>query len=303
MSGAARALTCDEVRDLAGGFVLDALDTDEADSVRAHVARCADPHAEIAELASGLPALWETTALVEPPATLKSRLLAAAAADLRATAADGPAATDLPGAAGLPAATAIDPVDGVPAPITEYAARRPARRPARAAARPARGRTTLGWLAGLAAVLAIALLGAWNVVLQGQVGALRTEQDSLAAVVRAGATPGSLTAVLTAPQASGPYGPVGLAALTADGTLVLAMRDLPRTTGAEVYQAWVIVPGSAPAPTGWFRVGDAGVGSIPAVAAPVAHGAVVAITLEPGPGATTPTLPILVSGTTSTQTN
>jgi hypothetical protein len=138
------------------------------------------------------------------------------------------------------------------------------------------------------------------VALQDQVTALRTGQDSLAAVVRAGAAPGSLTAVLTTPQAGGP---VGLAALTADGTLVLAMRDLPRTTGAEVYQAWVIVPCSSPAPTGSFQVGDAGVGSIPAAATPVAPLAVIAITLEPGPGATTPTLPILASGATSRPTN
>ena len=43
-------LTCDEVRDLAASFVLGALDAAEADAVRAHLASCADPHAEIAEL-------------------------------------------------------------------------------------------------------------------------------------------------------------------------------------------------------------------------------------------------------------
>jgi hypothetical protein len=294
VNGVIRVLTCEEVRDLAGGFVLDALAADEAEAVRAHLAGCADPHVEIADLASGLPALWETIALVEPPATLKSRLLAAAAADLQATTTNDPAARGVAASDGLPAAPADDPADGGPTPITEYLARHAAR-PTRT-----RARLTLGWAAGLAAVLAIVLLGAWTVVLQGQVGALRTEQDSLAAVLRAGAAAGSLTAVLTAPQAGGP---VGLAALSPDGTLVLAMRDLPCTTGAAVYQAWVIVPGSAPAPTGSFRVGESGVGSIPAAAAPVAPGAMIAITLERGPGATTPTLPILASGATPTRTN
>ena len=278
MSGTERVLTCDEVRELAGGFVLDALEVDEADAVRAHLAGCADPHAEIANLASGLPALWETVPIVEPPAALRSRLLAAAAADLPANRERTP----------NPERTAT--------PTTDPTNVRPFVRPLR------RGKT-LGWVAGLAAVLAFALLGAWNVVLQGQVGTLRTERDSVAAVVHAGAIGGSVTAMLTAPQASGPYGPTGLAAVTRTGTLVLAMRDLQPTTGAQVYQAWVILPGSAPVPTGSFRVGDAGVGSIPSASAPARPGAVVAITLEPGPGATTPTLPILASGTTATPTD
>ena len=64
MSGTVRALSCEEVRDLAAGFVLDALEPDEMDAVRAHLAECADPHPEIAELASGIPALWETIPLV-----------------------------------------------------------------------------------------------------------------------------------------------------------------------------------------------------------------------------------------------
>lgn len=290
MSGTVRLLTCDEVRELAGGFVLGALEADEADAVRAHLAGCADPHAEIADLASGLPALWETVPIVEPSAALRSRLLAAAAADLPAS--QERTTTPLRTAGRERTTTPLR----MATPTTDPANVRPF-------VRPPRRRMTLGWVAGLAAVLAIALLGAWNVVLQGQVGTLRTEQDSVAAVIHAGGIAGSVTAMLTAPEASGPYGPTGLAAVTRTGTLVLAMRDLRPTTGAQVYQAWVILPGSAPVPTGSFGVGDAGVGSIPSASAPVGPGAVVAITLEPGPGATTPTLPILASGTTATPVN
>ena len=47
-------LSCDDVRELAASFVLGALDADEADAVRAHLASCADPHAEMAELGSVL---------------------------------------------------------------------------------------------------------------------------------------------------------------------------------------------------------------------------------------------------------
>ncbi len=314
MSGVVGALSCAEVRDLAGGFVLDALEAGEMDAVRAHLASCADGHAEIAELAAGLPALWETTPLVEPPPALKSRLLAAAAADLRTAPHAGPAeaSREVVDRANLPEGSVAprigDSRDPEPPRITEYAprpgTRGSARRTAQAAAtgvpRPARVRATLAWATALAAVLAIALLGAWNLQLQGQVGSLRSEQELLAAVIRAGSIAGSRTAVLAPAEAGGP---AGLAALGADGTLVLAMRDLPRTSGSQVYQAWVIVPGSAPAPTGSFQVGDEHVGSLTATAAPVAPAAVVAITREPGPGATTPTLPILASGTATAPTN
>lgn len=295
MSGIGRALTCDEVRDLAAGFVLGILEPDEADAMRAHLAGCADPHTEIAELASGIPALWETTELVEPPAPLKSRILAAASADLATAESANPAPN--------PVTRVVAPTpmaeQTAPIPLAEHAARATGS----ASARTARSsfRPSLQWAAALAAVLVIALLGAWNVSLQGQVESLRTGQESLAAVVRAGALTGALTAILRAPGGAG--GPSGLAALTPDGHLVLAMRDLPPTSGAHVYQAWVILPGSAPTPTGGFQVGEGGVGSIPATNAPRGPGAVVAITLESGPGATTPTLPILGSGTAVAQTN
>ena len=50
-------LTCDEVRDLAAPFVLGALDADEQGAVREHLATCAEPHPEFAELGSVVPAL------------------------------------------------------------------------------------------------------------------------------------------------------------------------------------------------------------------------------------------------------
>ena len=78
-------LSCDEVRDLAASFVLGALDAAEADAVRAHLATCADPHAEIAELGSACcPRSPRACPMVEPPAALKGRIMAAAAADLEA---------------------------------------------------------------------------------------------------------------------------------------------------------------------------------------------------------------------------
>jgi hypothetical protein len=260
-----RDLTCDEVRDLAAGFVLDALQPDEADAVRAHLATCADPHAEMAELASVLPVLGESVPVVEPPAPLKARIMEAAAADM----------------AGRDSAASVT---AVPLPAGEPIPLRPA---ARAGASP----TT--WALRIAAVLAIALLGGWNLLLQGQLNQARSYQDSVATVLDAAAQPGAQTAILTA---EGGTGPSGIAAVAADGSVTLAMQSLAPTSGNEVYEAWIIGGDGVPVAIGGFQVGSGGTAYFESPGVPADAGAIVALTLEPGPGATTPTLPIVSSG-------
>jgi anti-sigma-K factor RskA len=254
-------LSCDEVRDLAAAFVLDALTADEASAVRAHLATCPDPHAEIEELASVVPVLAESVPVVEPPAALRDRIMAAAAADV-----EGRDAASL-----------------VPEPIPI----RPAARAERRGASPAT------WALRIAAVLAIALLGGWNLLLQGQLNQARSYEESVAAVLDAAATPDALTVVLTPEGGSGPS---GLAAVEADGSVTLAMQSLPATSGEQVYEAWVIGGDGVPVALGGFQVGNAGTAYFESPGVPTQPGAVVALALEPGPGATTPTLPIVSSG-------
>ena len=67
---------------MAGAFVLGALEPADEAAVRAHLPTCDDAHAEIAELGGVLPALAVSVPQVEPPAGLKARIMAAAAADL-----------------------------------------------------------------------------------------------------------------------------------------------------------------------------------------------------------------------------
>ena len=81
---AMRNLSCDEVRELAAAYVLDALEADEAAAVRSHLDAHPDGHPEIAELGAVIPALAEVVPIVEPPDSLKGRIMAAAAADLAA---------------------------------------------------------------------------------------------------------------------------------------------------------------------------------------------------------------------------
>jgi len=267
-------LSCDDVREIAASFVLGALDADEAEAVRAHLASCADPHAEMAELGSVLSVLAEAVPVVEPPAELKGRILAAAAADLEARRSVAAPASPEPEAP-APATPVSPPVAGaVPFPTA-------AERQQRAAARAG----TATWLLRIAAVLAIALLGGWNLLLQNQLNAARTYEQSVAAVMDVAGQPGSLTAILTG---EGADAPAGLAAVASDGTVRIAMQDLPATTANQVYEAWVIGGDGVPKPLGSFKVGASGIAYFEGGGLPTQEGIVLALTLEPGPGATAP---------------
>jgi anti-sigma-K factor RskA len=280
-----QTLTCDEVREMAGAYVLGALDAAETGAVRAHLAGHEDAHPEIAELGSVIPALNEMIPIVEPPASLKDRIMAAAAADLVAR---GPAA----------AGSGVAPVARPSAEPTPPGP--PPREPAAPVAFPTaeeraerRSRTsTAGWLLRIAAVLVVAALGSWNLLLQNQLNDAQAYERNVAAVLDAAAAPGSQTAVLAAGGGTGS----GIAAVQEDGDLAIAMRDLAPTSGNSVYEAWVIGADGVPVPVGNFRVGETGIGFLQTGGVPSAEGIVLALTLEPGPGATTPTMPIISSG-------
>ena len=278
-------LTCDEVRDLAGSFVLDALDADEAAAVREHLATCPEAHEEIAELGGVVPVLAASVPVVEPPAGLKARVLAAAQADLddrtRASALLAEEAT---------AAGAVGPA-GTSEAAAPIAFPGPAQRERR------RRRPVAAWALGIAAVVAIALLGASTLVLRSQLDQAQAYQQSVQAVLDVAAKPGSLTAVLTADGGTG----TGLAAIDSAGAVTMAMQDLAPTAGGQVYEAWVIGGDGVPVPIGSFQVGNTGTGSMSGSGVTATSGAVLALTLEAGPGATTPTLPIISKGVATGQ--
>jgi hypothetical protein len=117
--------------------------------------------------------------------------------------------------------------------------------------------------------------------------------DAVAQVITVAGQPGSRTAVMSP---AGGAGPRGIAAVTADGSVVMAMQKLSPTVGTEVYETWVVTPGADPVPVGSFAVGADGTALATMTGTPAALGSTLAITREPGPGATTPTLPILSSG-------
>ncbi len=290
-------LTCAEVSDLAPGFVLGALDPSQMHDVRDHLASCPEPHAEMAKLGGVVPYLADSVEPVEPPVALRGQIMEAIEAELRAgrrtdAAADrlisslgaGSSVSDRPAAAARAVPAPPTAPTAAPAPLIDLASER------------ARRRSPLRWLAAIAAVVVIAVLGAWNLGLSQQ---LSTSQQQTAAVDRVLAIarqPGGQAAVLGAGTAGGPG---GLAALGSDGSFALALSGLPATSGTQVYEAWIVAPSGTPVPLGSFAVGSSGLGSLAASQAPQGSHLTVGLTREPASGATTPTLPMVVSGVTA----
>ena len=273
-------LHCADVRELASGFVLGALEPGEAEAVRAHLAGCPEPHPEFAELGSVVPALFESVEPMEPDASLKGWIMQAAAADTQRER--------------MPAAAADTERERMPAVDTQRA-----RTPVTDTRRNAGG----GFLANLfrrpawagvamAAVVAVVALGAWNLALRSDIDGLTAYRNGVAAVIDAARKPGAQLAVL---HSDGAAGPSGFAAVGGDGSVALVMRDLTPTSGSEVYEAWLIVGEDAPIPIGSFTVGSTRTATFTTNHVPF-EGVTVALTREPGPGATTPTMPIIASG-------
>jgi anti-sigma-K factor RskA len=278
-------LTCDDVREMAGSFVLGALDPAEEAAVREHLATCTDAHAEIAEAGSVLPVLLESVPVVEPSAAQKGRIMVAAAADL--------AARSVPPSAALAtAAPEIAPTTAVQEPIPF-----PTTKAATVSAATAPRRTSpTSWILRVAAVVAIVALAGWNLFLQNQLNGAEQYQRDVAAVLQLAAKDGSMTAVLRpAPTSEA----AGLAAMNPDGTLTLAVHDLDPTKGNEVYEAWLIGEDKVPVAIGGFQVGRDGTGYLATSGVHPAAGIQVVLTREPAPGATAPAGPVVSSGAAS----
>jgi anti-sigma-K factor RskA len=273
-------LTCSDAAELAPAFVLGALEAAESDAVRRHLAACPELHAEMAELHSVVPALFEAVEPVVPPARLKERILQAAAADLEASrTAAAPVSTDRPVA---------------PQP-------RPAEAPRRGWDAGSLFRRPVWAAVAVAVAVAAVALGAWNVQLRDQVAGLEAYRNGVVEVLDQAAQPGAQLAVLT--DATGGGGPSGLAAVAADGSVAMVMRDLKPTTGTQVYEAWLIGADKVPVAIGGFTVGGSGTASFITAHPSMGEGVVVALTLEPQPGATAPTPPILAVGTAHAQSS
>ncbi|MEA2548575.1 MAG: hypothetical protein QOE42_1173 [Chloroflexota bacterium] len=272
-------MTHEQARDLAAAYVLGALERSEEAAVRDHLATCVEPHPEF-EAFGGVVAALDLVdlELVEPPAALGARIMAAAAADLAAH----PRASATPTTAARPGAAAPPVAFPTAAERTERTVRAERTRASR-----------FDWALRIAAVIAIVAVGYWGLDLQRQLDRSQRFERAVASVVQTAAQAGSKTVILAA---SGDARASGIGAVAPDGSVVLAMRDLPATSGSQVYEAWVIVGKAAPIAVGGFTVDSNGTASFTTRPAPTPAGAVIALTLEPKEGNTTPTLPIIAAG-------
>ena len=294
-------MTCDLARDLAAGYVLGVLEPGDEAAVRDHLATCAQPPPEFDELGGTVPALLafelEGLQLVEPPAALRDRIIAAAAADLAArprSSASPELATEPPARAGgaTPGPAAPAPATATPgsaAPTSPIAFPSAEEREARRTSRTSR----LDWVLRIAAVFAIVAAGGWTWNVQRQADAATPFERAVAAVIQAGGQTGAKTVILKPGEGTTAN---GLAAIAPDGSVVLAMRDLAPTQASQVYEAWVIVGQADPVPVGGFRVGGDGTAAFTTRPATTPLGAIIALTLEPNEGNPAPKGPIVSFG-------
>jgi len=278
-------MSCAEADELAGLYVLDALEAAESEAVRAHLRDCDQAHQEFAELGGVVPALAELFEPVDGPAALKSRVMAAVAA------------------AGVPAAAA-----GVPArlpsssPAVPAAATSQAEMDARLWEPPAiegpqphsqpRRQSSLGWGMAAAAVMVIAVLGAWNVVLQSRAGEVEQRAQMIARAIAASTDPDAEVAVL---RGTGPaQGASGFAAFPSDGDGYIVLVDLPAAPAGQTYQAWYLVDGQANS-AGLLTVGSDGYAVLSGIDGRE-DAQQIALTIEPAGGVDTPSADPIVAG-------
>jgi anti-sigma-K factor RskA len=230
-------------RDLLGAFALGAVDAEEAATVRAHLATCAECQAEIAELWLAVDSLPDMIEPMEPPPALRDRIATAIAAE---------AASPLPAPSASPA----------PEPMPAIAPAPPATEPIR---KPASFWSKVTPWAAAAAILLLLSAGllVWNLRLREQI------QQATAPVTETIA----LAPTDAAPDASGE-----VTYLPQDELLMLDVRDLPPLEPDQVYEVWLI-GAEGPVPAGTFDQPT----DQHAIVADLDLYDTLAITAEPGP--------------------
>ena len=246
-------------RDLLGAFALGAVDAEEAATVRAHLATCAECQAEMAGLWTAVDSLPGMVEPMDPPPALRDRIAAVVMAE----------------PASPPPAPAVAPAPAAPTPAPAIAPAEPVSHPIRKPASFWSRATPWAAAAAILLVLSAGLL-VWNLRLQEQ--------------VREAATPVAETIALAptdaAPEASGE-----VTYLADEDLFIVDVRDLPPLEADQVYEVWLIGE-DGPEPVGVFDQPT----DQHAIVADRGQYETLAITLEPGPlGTAAPTGEIVAS--------
>ena len=275
-------MTHDELRELSGGYALGILDEPDRRTFEAHLSTCASCAAEVADFTSVASALALDVPQIDPPASLRERVLRAAT---------------------VPASP--------PAAVEQFTAGRAipeARRPRR--------ERMLTLLSAAALIIAFAL-GAYAVSLQRRIalleGQVRAAADRVAqsqqqlvqlkaaadqsTQVRRILAAGDLRRLDLAGTKAAPAA-AGRAFWSPAEGLVVAFANLPATDGGRVYQLWVIPPGGSPIDAGLLDLQPDGRALALARAGTSQRVGTVAITLEPAGGSPVPTLSNMIAAGT-----
>jgi anti-sigma-K factor RskA len=205
-------------RDLLGAFALGAVDAEEAEMVRAHLATCAECQAEMAELWLAVDSLPNTIEPMEPSPALRDRIAAAVMAE---------AASPAPASLAPSATPAAEPVSTIaPMPPAPEPIRQPASFWSRATP----------WAAAAAILLLLSAgLLVWNLRLREQLATTPVAETI------------ALAPTDVAPDARGQ-----VTYLPQDDLFILDVRDLPPLEPDQVYEVWLIGEDGVPAPAGVF---------------------------------------------------
>jgi hypothetical protein len=274
-------MTCDRIRELASGFVLGALDTDDMIAVQDHLDSCPKAHPEVNELGGVLPYLAESLEPVEPPAWLRRSVIEAAKSDL--------AARRL---VGEPFARRLVDTPSERRVAAPVAAAAPARVISLNAARASRRRRAAVWFGRVAAAALIVVVAGYAAVVQTGVGKPSGTDD----IWNFLGQPDARSAVLVAYDHSQAG---GLAVLRPSGNIMVSVHNLQPTKGDEVYVVWLTADNGVPSKVGSFTADDSGVGKLNVDRAPISESLWIFVCKEPNSNVTKPTGPMIVSGTIS----
>ena len=232
-------------RDLLGAFALGTVDAEEAATVGAHLATCAECQAEIAGLWTAVDVLRKTVEPLDPPPALRDRIADGILAEATSPAPASPAPSAAPALEPVPT---LAPVSPAPEPI-----RPPASFWSRATP----------WMAAAAILLLLSAgLLVWNLRLREQIAAAPVTET-----------------IALAPTDAAPNARGEVTYLPQDDLFILDVRGLPPLEADQVYEVSLIREDGVPAPAGVF---DQPTDQHAIVADRVQY-ETLAITAEPGP--------------------
>ena len=258
-------MTHDDLAGLMPIYALDALASEERRQVRLHLEHCPDCRETLASFQQTSGDLSLIAEPAAPPPALRGRLLAALPAQDQTT----------------------QPEASQPAPSLRLAAR-PSASPDPASQAPQTvARRRLGWqkVAALVAVAALLALGAVTVNQARQLHTARNQVAEQRSLLNAIANP-NLASVALAGAGNAGTGS-GRIVLTTPTQAVLVAAGLPKPSGSQVYEVWLIT-NNHPAPLAGFQPDPSGLTLVAMPPGPMPASPKVAVTLEPRANDQTP---------------